>query len=840
MKQVKKISILIIVLVFTFVLFGCGKEQYTVTLLSDDGTMFKELVVLEGETIELGKIEKKGYTFEGWVYEDKLLTSLSGVKENISLSPQFKINQYTYKFIVDGKVIKEEIADYGTTIDYPEDPIKEDTVESNFTFVKWDNDATILEEDEIFKAVFLEGVNQYTYKFVVDGQVIKEETVDYYSTIEFPIDPEKEGTEQYLYKFVGWDNESKVVTGDLVFNAIFKEILRKYTYMFIVDGEVIKEETVDYGTEISYPSDPTKESVDGVEYKFVGWDNNAKIVNGDLVFSAIFSEIVEQYTYKFVVDGEVIKEETVDKGTLPIAPNNPTKETVNGVKYKFIGWDKEIKAITEDITYTAIFEEIAPVTSLEGLKLSILGDSISTFYAEGSVMNSYYGGEKQFYYPIYSSTIKTVDLTWWYKLLKNTKMELGINNSWSGSCASGSGPSAGQNDGRIFTIDDNGMPDVVIIYLGTNDCVSGVSTEEFGRAIETMITKIRNLGETKILITTLGYSAYKGASYKEETRISYNERIREIADTYNCGIVPLDDYIVNDNYMIYLGDNLHYNAKGADLLSKIFEKSINEYFGFKYDKEIEVEHQEVLPEGVLGKITVTSNGDFWKEYASNVFLYSAEGAINPQFSLRIEITLNKENNKYYVTNIYKSGETKKCQGDYVLILSDDHSEKMSLEKNLANVVVGSIVEFDVSGVFPKEVVFKNGDGNGPSSGNPETPENPDVPNIIEGQLHVGAYNTGVWSLYESTVMAYSYDSIDKNSTFIYFNMIKLTKNTDDENYTITGLKPSGTTEDFTSCDYYILIYSSLSEKTYFENANIGDQVIINGDITSGNCNLEFK
>ena len=58
MKQVKKISILIIVLVFTFVLFGCGKEQYTVTLLSDDGTVFKELVVLEGETIELGKIEK--------------------------------------------------------------------------------------------------------------------------------------------------------------------------------------------------------------------------------------------------------------------------------------------------------------------------------------------------------------------------------------------------------------------------------------------------------------------------------------------------------------------------------------------------------------------------------------------------------------------------------------------------------------------------------------------------------------------------------------------------------------------------------------------------------------
>ena len=62
--------------------------------------------------------------------------------------------------------------------------------------------------------------------------------------------------------------------------------------------------------------------------------------------------------------------------------------------------------------------------TLENMKVSILGDSISTFYKEGSEMNSYYTGTNQFYYPTYSATVKSVDLTWWYKLIKNNKITI--------------------------------------------------------------------------------------------------------------------------------------------------------------------------------------------------------------------------------------------------------------------------------------------------------------------------------------------------------------------------------------------------------------------------------
>ena len=526
---------------------------------------------------------------------------------------------------------------------------------------------------------------------------------------------------------------------------------------------------------------------------------------------------------------------------MPEAPENPVKPADGDTVYKFVGWDKKVVSVTEDVVYTAVFEEDVPVTSLDGLKVSILGDSISTFYKEGSEMNSYYTGTNEFYYPTYSASIKTVDLTWWYKLIKNNNMELGINNSWSGSCASGTITSAGQTDGRINTIDDNGTPDVVIIYLGTNDCASAVSTKEFTAAIETMIKKINALCNTQIFITTLGYAEYNNGKYSDATRVEYNAAIRQLAVQYECGIVPLDEYILDDNYSIYLGDRLHYNAKGANLLSLVYEKSIKEYFGITFDKEIEVEHLEKLPEGVVAQITATSNTDFWGGYATNIYLFEAANVPNALYSHKILISLNEENNKYYVTEVYKTGVAVSSYNcDYVLLISDAHEDVMTMKDAVANVAVGNVVEFDAQLSFPVLIQFKEGDGSAPEQPNPDPKPDPEPDNKIEGQLYVGAYNTGVWTLYSSTVIAYSQEAMDKNSTFINFYIIKITKNASDDNYTVTALKNVDVNCEFSECSYYILIYRDLADKTFYQNAKVGQTVVITGDITTGSANLEFK
>ena len=839
----KKIFVLFLMVCSLIMITACKPKEYTVTLKFEDGAVFETITVKNGESTTLNTPSKDGHTFNGWYMGTELIDGSQGFKENTELVAKFTINTYTYKFIVEGNVIKETSATYGSSIVLPEVPTKDATVENTYTFKGWDNSATTLLKDEVFNAVFESTTNQYTYKFVDDnGEILKEEKADYGTVIVAPSDPTKEATAEYTYTFNGWDKEVGTLTENVTFTATYTETKNQYTYKFVDDnGDVLKEEKADYGTVIVAPSDPTKEATAEYTFTFKGWDKDFTTLTQNVTITAEYSKVKNQYTYKFInFDDTLLKEETVDYGTMPVAPEDPIKEATAEFEYEFVGWDKDLSKVVEDVVYKAVFEEkkiAVEITSLDGLKISFLGDSITTFYAAGSEMNSYYGGENQFYYPRYSTSIKTVNLTWWYKLIKNNNMVLGINNSWSGSQACGSGNSAGQSDARINTLNENGNPDIVIVYLGTNDIGSNRTTADLDAAITTIINKINKLCDAQIFLTTLGYSAYSGGSYTEAKRVEYNAKLREIASSKGCGIIPLDDYIVNDNYMIYLGDALHYNAKGAELLSLISEKAIKDYYNIIFDKEIVVEHQEPLPEGATGVITATTDSNFWGAYETGVFL--APGTFdNPTFSLRIEITKNSDNGKYYVTKIQKSGESSSYACDYVLVISDSHKEATALKKLLEKVEVGNIVEFDESITFPVELTFKEGDGNVVTP--PVEEPDPEVNPPVEGQLHVGSYNTGVWTVYNTTVIAFSHEAMDKASTYINFYVIKLTYEESLNKYKITDLKTVDVACDFAECDYYILIYRDLAEKTYFENATIGNYVTINGDVTTGSCNILFE
>ena len=910
----KKLFVLFLMISSLLMITSCKPKEYTVTLKFEDGSVYETLTVEKGASVTLENPTKDGYTFNGWYNGELLVDGKNGFNEDTTLIGKFDINSYTYKFIVDGVIIKEETAVYNSIIEFPENPVKESTQENTYSFKEWDNEATVLLKDEVFNAVFESSTNKYTYKFVdSDGTVLKEETLEYGSTISYPTDPEKESTKEYTYTFTGWDKDVEVLIEDVTFTATYSETKNKYTYKFIDDngkvlkeeileygsaisyptnpikestkeytytftgwdkdvtvlteditftatysetknkytykfvddnGKLLKEETLEYGSTISYPTDPTKESTKEYTYTFTGWDKDVTVLTEDITFTATYSKTKNQYTYKFVDDnGKVLKEETVDYGTMPVAPSDPVKEATDEYEYTFIGWDKKLSKVVDDVVYTAVYEEKEikdEITSLVGLKVSFLGDSISTFYAEGSEMNSYYGGENQFFYPRYSHSIKTVNLTWWYQLIKNNNMVLGVNNSWSGSQACGTGNSAGQSDYRINTINENGDPDIVIVYLGTNDLGSSRTIADLEKAITNIITKINARCDAQIFLTTLGYTAYSGGSYTEANRVLYNAKLRELAEVYECGIVPLDEYVVTDNYMIYLEDSLHYNAKGANLLSLIAEKALKDYYEISFDKEIEVEHQEPLPEGATGVITATTDTNFWGLYETDVFLVPSTYD-NPTFSLRIEITKNTDNGKYYVTKIQESGKSTFYACDLVLIISDSHEDAKALKTLLANVEVGNIAEFDESMAFPVKITFKAGDGNAPTGPTDEPTEpDPEVNPPVAGQLHIGSYNTGVWTVYDTTVIAFSHDAMDKASTYINFYVIKLTYEESLDKYKITDLKTVDVACDFSECDYYILIYRDLSEKSYFENARIGNYVTMNGDVTSGSCNLLFE
>ena len=614
--------------------------------------------------------------------------------------------QYTYTFVnEDGTVLSEGQGEKGSQIVAPENPTKPSTDQFSYEFIGWDKEVGTLEEDITFTAQYKEVTRKYTYKFVnYDGTVLKEEEVEYGTMPVAPDDPEREETAEFSYVFTGWDKEISKVTGDVVYTAVYNGEKNFYTYKFVnYNGAVLKSEEVEYGTmPVAPEQDPTRAANDEYTYTFIGWDKAIETVTGNVTYTAQYESIKNKYTYKFVdFDGTVLKEEEVEYGTMPVAPADPERASDEKRTYTFIGWDKVIEAVTGNVVYTAEYKATVKeikYTDLTGKKVSILGDSISTFYAAGSEMNSYYGQDGRFYYPTYCPDVKTVDKTWWAQLLNNTNMVLGINNSWSGSTAIGTDESAGCSDARLNTLVENGDPDIVILYLGTNDVCAGYSVTDFIAAYQTILEKIYNLCATQVYVCTLGYSAYTGMKYTDAARIAYNDAIRKFAEDNNLGVIPLDEYIVEDNYTLYLNDFLHYKYQGTKLVSQICEKAICEFNGIEFTGTVDVEHPQPEP---------------------------------------------------------------------------------------------------------------------------------------KGHVKIGAYNSGLWTVYDKSVLLYSYDGLDKGSTYIYFYAVKITKEGD--NYKVTGKKDLNVAETFEACDYYIMISSSYPSHTFFDDVKVGDLLSLTGEITSGDC-----
>ena len=120
---------------------------------------------------------------------------------------------------------------------------------------------------------------------------------------------------------------------------------------------------------------------------------------------------------------------------------------------------------------------------LEGKKLSILGDSISTYSGlsnNASTTNNTIGSNAV-YYP--KADIDAADETWWKQTADYTNMDVLVNNSWSGSRVLNNNGAAYLE--RCVQLHDNTgsntgtNPDVIAVYIGINDFNAGLNCGEF-------------------------------------------------------------------------------------------------------------------------------------------------------------------------------------------------------------------------------------------------------------------------------------------------------------------------------------------------------------------------
>lgn len=231
---------------------------------------------------------------------------------------------------------------------------------------------------------------------------------------------------------------------------------------------------------------------------------------------------------------------------------------------------------------------------LHGLKLSILGDSISTF--DGYIPTDY-----NIFYPG-SGEISSVEKTWWWQTMNATGMELNANASSSNTNVSGdsldtTGSAPGCATKRMVDLtpgDDGPAPDILIVFMGTNDFLRSVELGSFDQpskqdegvvtnfcdAYELMLQKLDAMyPNTQIYFCTLLETnagdvddrpeSYPATNKNGNTIGDFNAEIATIASAYNFPVIDVHNCgITYEKLGEYTSDGIHPNPEGARLIAE--------------------------------------------------------------------------------------------------------------------------------------------------------------------------------------------------------------------------------------------------------------------------------
>lgn len=307
-----------------FVISGLPKLIYKI-----DGVVYKTVTYAVGETIVPEPAPtKEGYTFSGWSEIPATMPN-----HDVIVNGSFTINKYKLIYMVDGVEYKKYDVEYGATITPEPAPTKE-----GYTFSGWSEiPKTMPTHDVTVTGSFT--INKYKLVYKVDGAEYKSYELEYGATITPEPAPTKEG-----YTFSGWSEiPSTMPAHDVTVTGSFTKGAYKLTYM--VDGEVYKTISYDYGATITPEPAPVKDG-----YTFSGWSEiPATMPAHDVTVTGSFT--INKYKLTYTVDGAEYKSYELEFGATITPEPAPTKEG-----YTFSGWSEIPETMpAHDVTVTGSF-----------------------------------------------------------------------------------------------------------------------------------------------------------------------------------------------------------------------------------------------------------------------------------------------------------------------------------------------------------------------------------------------------------------------------------------------------------------------------------------------------
>jgi len=402
------------------------------------------------------------------------------------------------------------------------------------------------------------------------------------------------------------------------------------TITFLGNKSISCDKTITDGSIIKSIATNLRDSADTIEvfsitvteglqtYLLDGTDNRVTILNQEAVDSCPLTmgvckatEPQDTSTFKFnsdnLTDSEYLIFFHLGFGTGDISPARKSGLAIS-FEYEETTIIDDAAKLQMTLNNDEILEVELPIEEsngntnvLAGKKISILGDSISTF--SGYIPDGY--GP---YYPY--GDINSVEKTWWYQLITENEMNLIKNASWSGSCVTGDSTSttnafAGCSDARINDLSNGTIkPDIIVIFIGINDFAltyhrelgdftgetaipSEGTIETFSEAYGLMLKKVlTNYPTAKVFCCTLletareGYDTGENGTYPTINNngvalCKFNERIKTITSNLGANIIDLHSCGIHYwNLSINTIDSLHPNTTGAVLIKEYIEKAL--------------------------------------------------------------------------------------------------------------------------------------------------------------------------------------------------------------------------------------------------------------------------
>ena len=212
---------------------------------------------------------------------------------------------------------------------------------------------------------------------------------------------------------------------------------------------------------------------------------------------------------------------------------------------------------------------------LQGKKISILGDSISTYQ---DISNNPSYNSKLYYNPYFYRAPFPMEKTYWQRLIDTLGLSLCVNNSWSGGNLSGvDDEDSGLNRVHYLSNNSGGNPDVILVFMGINDMGRGVNIDVFSADYESVLQTIKSkYPSAQVCCVNLPDRDPVIKSRTESFHSAIENAVRKACDNFFVADL-FSSKLNNDFYYMNTLDGLHPDEDGMKYIAETIEAAIRKH-----------------------------------------------------------------------------------------------------------------------------------------------------------------------------------------------------------------------------------------------------------------------